>query len=428
MALVPAAAIRAETAPPPASPPTATPPPDHVWTAEALDKLTARIALYPDALIAQILPAATIPLQVVEAARWLEAKKSVADGDKQEWDPSIKALLRYPPVLKMMNDDLRWTDELGLAFVAQPEDVLQSIQRLRRQAQALGNLKPTPRQRVIVDPDSMIVIAPPEAEPTMVYIPVYDPMMVFYEPPPPSGFWITFDVGFPLGVWIDTGIYWPSWRVVYGGWGYDWGWGDVYGGCCRGIVYSYTPTIHNRRLSIDRSRFWRPRQIGDRRRTPYMRSPTPPRPSADDISRGRFSPRTTPRTQTRTPTPKPGMTNIQRRPITERNVQRGRESLQRTPTLRRPETRTPPTRFTPRTPTTRSPTLRQPSFTPRTQRSSPSFTPRSRPDTQKYTTRGRESRSTVAPKSAPQKSAPQQRREAPKSSAPQRSPDSGRKR
>jgi hypothetical protein len=307
---------------------------------------------------------------------------------------------------------------------------LKSVQRLRQQARALGNLKPTPRQRVIVDPDDVIVIAPPEAEPDVVYIPVYDPMMVFYEPPPPSGFWITFDVGFPLGVWIGTGISWSVWHVVYGGWGYDWGWGSVYGGCCRGAVYSYTPTSFNRRLHIDHTRYWRPRHFDDRRRAPFVRRPAPPRPSADDISRGRITPRTTtaPRpdihTFTRPPT---GFSNIQRRPITERNVQRGRESLNRTLPFRRPEARTPtpPTRFAP--PTTRAPEWRDrfiapgaptpgPSFTPRMYRSSPSFTPRPQSETHKFTTRGLESRSMMKPPGAPNSF-----REAPKPSAPPKS-------
>ena len=437
LALAPAATARAETAP--ATPPaTATAPPaaeapEQVWTAAALDTLTARIALYPDALIAQILPAATFPLQVVEAARWLEAKKTAAEGDTQEWDASIKALLRYPRVLRMMSDDLRWTDELGQAFVAQPEDVLKAIQRLRRVARALGNLKPTPRQRVIVDPDSVIVIAPPEAEPDVIYVPIYDPSVVFFEPPPPAGLWITFDLGFPLGIWIGTGVSWASWHVVHGGWGHDWGWGSVYGGCCRGAVYNYTPTVINRRLTTDNRHVWRPRHASERRRTPSFRRAEPPRPKPGDISRGRIPHRTatptpTTRRDTRAFTRPPGFSNIQRAPITERNAQRGRESLRRFTT--QPRTATPPARFTPHTsrtperrdrvaaPHTQAPTYR---FTPRTHTPSPGFTPRSQPDTQRFRTRGTESRSAIQPRthtpSPPQRSAPPHR-EAPKTSAP----------
>jgi hypothetical protein len=492
LALVPAAALRAETAaPPPASSPAATPATteaaEQVWTAAALDKLVGRIALYPDALIAQILPAATLPLQVVEAARWLEAQKSVAEGDKQEWDPSVKALLRYPRVLRMMSGDLRWTDELGQAFIAQPEDVLKAVQRLRRVARALGNLKPTPRQRVIVDPDSTIIIAPPEAEPDIVYIPVYDPEVVFFEPPPPSGVWVTFDVGFPLGIWIGTGVSWTSWHVVHGGWSHDWGWGSVYGGCCRGAVYTYTPTVINRRLTIDNRHLWRPRPVSERRRppqfrsTPSFRAPTTPRPTPGDISRGRLPPRTataptpTDRRDPRSLTRTPGFSNLQRAPITERNAQRGRESLRRftapsQPRMATPGTATPPARFTtpptsrmperrdrvatPRAPQPGTPSYR---FAPRTHAPSPGFMPRTQPDTQRFHTRGSESRMTMprapapriqtpspaprihtpspAPRvhtpSPPQRTSPPVRGEPPKTSAPSpllgpsRSPQSG---
>ena len=443
LALAPAAALRAETASP--ATPAAIDAPEQVWTAEALDKLAARIALYPDALIAQILPAATFPLQVVEAARWLAAKKSVAEGDKQEWDASVKALLRYPTVLRMMSDDLRWTDELGQAFIAQPEDVLKAIQRLRRVARALGNLKPTPRQRVIVDPDSTIVIAPPEAEPDIVYLPIYDPDVVFFEPAPPTGLWITFDVGVPLGIWIGTGVSWASWHVVHGGWGYDWGWGNVYGGCCRGSVYTYTPTVINRRLTIGNRHVWRPRHTGERRRPPQFRgmpsfrAPSPARPTPGDISRGRLPPRTATPPAARRDMPRisrpPDIGRIRPAPTTERNAQRGRESLRRaTPPPRTPpRTAVPPVRATP--PAARIPERYR--ATPRTP--SPGFTPRTRPDTQRFQTRGRESRTTVPrapaprihtpapaprvrPPSPAQRTAPPARREPPKTAPPARAP------
>lgn len=423
LALAPAAAPRGETAAPA---PATSAAPERVWTAEALDKLAARIALYPDALVAQILPAATFPLQIVEAARWLDAGKSAAEGEKQGWDPSVAALLHYPTALRRMSSDLRWTDELGQAFIAQPEDVLKAIQRLRRVARALGNLKPTPRQRVIVDADSTIVIAPPEAEPDLIYVPIYDPEVVFYEPPPPAGVWITFDAGLPLGIWIGTGISWASWHVVYGGWGYDWGWGNVYGGCCRGAVYTYTPTVINRRLITGNRHFWRPPAAADRRRTPHFSSTpsfrAPLRPTPGDISRGRLPPRTAapgaPRRDAPAITPRPGFSNIQRAPNAERNAQRGRESLGRfaTPRYTPPRTAAPPTRFAPPPPRTPE---RSRFEAPRTRAPSPGFTPRTQPDTNRFRTRGTESRSTMprapaprvhtpgpAPRSAPAAPAP----------------------
>jgi len=420
--LPPAAVLRAETGPP--TPP-ATETPDRKWTREEIDTLTGRIALHPDALVAQILPASTFPLQIVEAGRWLEAKKSVAEGDKEPWDQSVKALLRYPTVLRMMSENLRWTEELGNAFAAQPEDVLQSIQRLRRQARALGNLQDSPRQRIVVDPDQIIVIAPPAAEPDLIYVPIYDPAFVFIEPPPPGGFWVSFDVGYPLGVWIGTGVSWTAWHIVYGGWGFDWGWGSVYGGCCRGGVYNYTPTVINRRLTINNAHYWRPRYTAEHRRPPVARSQPPRRPSAQDISRGRMPPRTAPgaRPDVRTTARPPAFRNIERGTNTLRNADRGRLSLgtRRTAPGAAPPTRTtPPARYTPPVPPTRPAMRREQSYSPRSRAPSPGFTPRPQRDIRSFTTRGNTSRATMPPRVAPRtvappRSAPPPRQEKPRS-------------
>lgn len=131
-----------ETPAPPAIVQPAAPPPEPVtpWYPPAeLDRMLAPIAIYPDPLIAQILPAATQPAEIVLAARYVRGGADMLQIDNQPWQESVKVLARYPDVLKMMDERLDWTSTLGQAFVSQPADVMQSIQRLRAQAQMLGN-------------------------------------------------------------------------------------------------------------------------------------------------------------------------------------------------------------------------------------------------------------------------------------------------
>ena len=145
-----------------------------------LDQMLGPIALYPDPLIAQILPAATLPSEIVLADRYVNGGGDPNLIDQQPWDPSVKALARYPTVLKWMDDNLAWTTALGQAFLAQQQDVMDSIQRLRAQAQALGNLQSTPQENVVAD-DGTIEILP--ADPQMIYVPVYQPDMVYFQQP-----------------------------------------------------------------------------------------------------------------------------------------------------------------------------------------------------------------------------------------------------
>lgn len=126
--------------------------PDMPQRSEAeLDQLLAPVALHPDPLLAQILPAATQPTDIVLAARYLRDKKDPAKIDEQPWDPSVKALARFPTVINLMSDDLAWTVVLGSAFFEEPDAVMDSVQRLRLQAQALGNLPETKEQKVIIE-------------------------------------------------------------------------------------------------------------------------------------------------------------------------------------------------------------------------------------------------------------------------------------
>jgi Protein of unknown function (DUF3300) len=167
-------------------------------TQQQLQQLVAPIALYPDALLAQVLTASTYPLEVTMAARWSEKNQNLKGAalqdamQQQPWDPSVKGLTSVPQVLVMMNEKLDWTSQLGEAFLAQPDDVQNAIQALRRQAETTGNLKSSKEQKVskvaaaprsgYVGPPEYIVIEP--LEPDYIYVPVYDPVLV-YGP----GFW-----------------------------------------------------------------------------------------------------------------------------------------------------------------------------------------------------------------------------------------------
>ena len=123
---------------------------------EELDQMLAPIALYPDSLLAQILMAATYPLEVVVADRWAKANKNLKGDqlndalDKKDWDPSVKALVPFPQVLSMMSERLEWTQKLGDAFLDQQDEVMDTVQKLRAKAEAAGNLKDTEEQKVIV--------------------------------------------------------------------------------------------------------------------------------------------------------------------------------------------------------------------------------------------------------------------------------------
>ena len=137
-----------------------------------LDQMLGPIALYPDPLIAQILPAATLPSEIVLADRYVSGGGDPNLIDQQPWDPSVQALARYPALLSWLDDNLAWTTALGQAFLYQQQDVMDSIQRLRAQAQALGNLQSTPQENVVMD-DGTIEILP--ANPEVIYVPVYQP-------------------------------------------------------------------------------------------------------------------------------------------------------------------------------------------------------------------------------------------------------------
>jgi len=185
-----------------------------ILTSDELDQLLGPIALYPDPLMAQLLPASTYPLDIVRAARLVHSGATDAAIDQQNWDPSVKAIAHYPTVLEMMDSNLDWTQQLGQAFVAQPQDVMAAVQRLRLRARDLGNLVTTSQQQVLVE-DSYIYVVP--ASPMILYVPAYQPDYVYYRRPVYEPF-ITFGIGFSLGAWCDLDFDWDHHFIGRPGW------------------------------------------------------------------------------------------------------------------------------------------------------------------------------------------------------------------
>ena len=187
------------------------------YSAEQLDNLVGSIALYPDALLAQLLVAATFPDQLEEAARFVRAN-GTDDVDDQSWDVSVKAVAHYPSALNMMADKGDWTTALGRAYAVQSSDVMAAVQRLRAMADAQGNLQNTQQQSVSRD-DGNYVIAPTQSR--MIYVPTYDPYVVYTRPIFRSGFASPFwssGVGFPIGAWLNYDLDWRARNVYYHGW------------------------------------------------------------------------------------------------------------------------------------------------------------------------------------------------------------------
>lgn len=240
--MVPHAVVAQSPEPPPqGAPPPAAQAAQGYSTAQ-IDQMLAPIALYPDQLLTQILMASTYTVDIVEAARWLENPENAAlKGDALAaalqplpWAPSVKALVPFPQVITQMNDHLDWTQSLGAAFANQQVDVMNQVQVLRQQAEACGQLKST-QQMTVEHQGPAIVLAPPNPE--TVYVPVYDPAVVYgawaypaYPPffwPAPVGFWgpgIALGFGFGFGFSVGFGVVGPLW-----GWASPvWGTGGIY--------------------------------------------------------------------------------------------------------------------------------------------------------------------------------------------------------
>ncbi|MBZ5553757.1 MAG: DUF3300 domain-containing protein [Acidobacteriia bacterium] len=188
------------------------------FTPEQLDNLVAPIALYPDPLLAQVLLASTFVDQISDAAQWVGSNNDPNYIDSQPWDVSVKAVAHYPSVLYMMRDRIDWTTSLGQAYVDQSTDVMLAVQRLRRMARSAGNLVTTPQQQVIYE-GGYVQIVP--AQPRYIYVPVYDPGVVYYRRAPGAivavGL-ISFGAGLLIGAWLNHDCDWRGHRVFYHGW------------------------------------------------------------------------------------------------------------------------------------------------------------------------------------------------------------------
>ncbi len=239
--LLPAGALLvAQEPPPPAeqAPPAQAGPPAQALSPDQLADLVAPIALYPDSLLSQVLVAATYPLEVVEAGQWLQQNRNLRGAQlveaarQQNWDASIQALVVFPDVLTRLNSDIRWTTDLGNAFLAQQADVMNAVQRLRAQASQSGRLKSNSQVSVTTQTQggqTAIDIQP--ADPQVVYVPLYNPAYMWG--PPVYGYYpplyypdIGFGFGFGPGIYIGGffgGLGWGGW-----GWGPNWFGNSIY--------------------------------------------------------------------------------------------------------------------------------------------------------------------------------------------------------
>jgi len=252
-------------------------------TPEELDQLVAPIALYPDALVAQVLAAATYPTEIVAADRWTQGQPALKGEalarsiDQQSWDPSVKALAQFPAVLAMMDKNLSWTSALGEAYVGEPEQVMDAVQVMRRRAQQAGNLQSTPQATVTTE-GADIAIEP--ADPELVYVPEYDPWLIYGGPLA----WYPGWIGVP-GVFYDgPGIYFGLGIGVGVFGGFGWGW------------HHWEPDWHHHRVLHDHHPFvsrspsfgGHGRAGGDPGR--FRGSASFTRPDHASIERGRFTP------------------------------------------------------------------------------------------------------------------------------------------
>jgi hypothetical protein len=200
---------------------------------DQLDSLVAPIALYPDPLLAQTLAASTYPLEVIQLQQWLAKNSKLKDKklaeavEKQPWDPSVQALAGLPEVVKRLADDIQWTTDLGNAFLAQESDVMDAVQRMRKKAKDKGNLKSNEQQKVETkEVENKTVIVVEQASPDVIYVPAYNPVVVYGAPVyaypaiyyPPPGYYAA-GMAISFGVGVAMGAMWS------GGWGWGCGWG-----------------------------------------------------------------------------------------------------------------------------------------------------------------------------------------------------------
>lgn len=295
-------------------------------TPQELEQLLAPIALYPDALIAIILPASTAPADIVLAARTLrDNPDDRSQIEHRAWDESVKSLTNYPDVLKWMDDNLQWTKQVGEAFAVQSADVMQAVQRLRAQARANGTLVDTPQQQIIAEPEAIRIVP---AQPDTIYVPYYQPEVVFvdrpvYYPQP----LLTFGVGVRVGSWLAYDCDWRRQTIWVGNRHRHWTAPDW-----RRPVVPLGPTYSGPQFTRGAEvRQWRPPVVTSRavvtvtRNTPpppIVRPAPLPRANMGFASRGAAvtEVRTGPVAQTQTPSPADSSTQRRYVPGTRRGT------------------------------------------------------------------------------------------------------------
>ena len=266
-----------------------------------LERMLAPIALYPDALLSQVLMASTYPIEVVEAARWsranpaLRGEAAVQAVQNEDWDPSVKSLVAFPQVLQRMDENIEWTRSLGDAFLAQQPQVMDTVQQLRQRAQAAGNLQSN-AEMLVQQQAGEIYIQP--ADPQAVYVPYYDPMAAYYQPA------AVFQWGVPIAVAAGFFFARPDWHrhIVHvtrpvivdrtvvarpGGWRHD----PVHR---RGAAYRDPAVQRQFSAATEPRRYQRPpgRDLQDSKvLSPAPRSEARPQPRADFRQQARVRPR-----------------------------------------------------------------------------------------------------------------------------------------
>ncbi|HZL34601.1 MAG TPA: DUF3300 domain-containing protein [Tepidisphaeraceae bacterium] len=197
------------------------PPAAVLLDAADMEQLVAPIALYPDPLLAQVFAASTYPLEIQAVANWMQANPNPSEAAiaAQAVEPSVQALLHYPAVLLMMNNEFDWTQQLGVCFLNQQADVMSAVQRLRARAQYAGALVSGPQQQVMTDPDGIEILP---TEDNVLYVPEYDPDAVYVGDGGHQAY-ITFSTGYPSGLWLNYDLDWHDRRIgVGGGWNHGW--------------------------------------------------------------------------------------------------------------------------------------------------------------------------------------------------------------
>ena len=262
-----------------------------------LNTLLGPIALYPDALIGIILPASTVPANIVLAARAVDQKATADSIAAQPWDDSVKALTHYPDLLRWLDQNLTWTQAVGEAFKSQPADVMNTMQRLRQQARAAGTLVDTPQQLVVAEENTVRIVP---AQPDVIYVPVYDPAVVYVSQTTYIGHrHIHFHRPYPCGPWLTYRPDWHHHHMVIIGHGHSYS----YGGHRNYAHYSsghpirvWTPPAyaHSRPRHIappHRPHAVEPSRNITRPRTPFRDTPASNRPVVRETPRQKQQPK-----------------------------------------------------------------------------------------------------------------------------------------